>query len=193
MLNLFKKKKESKKVATAADFNNSGIGMALKVMPFLPLALLVLSMALSAFSPKGDAIADNNDVIEIVDDQGVSAYINSYDISGALSAARSEGYAMKKRTDKYGRVYYSGFNSSEGYLSIGLTSGRISEIAFSWDDPYKFLYSVALDSARENMGENGTSNGSVKYPGYVFGGRGLTMEVYHSKGTGDTWLVLSSR
>ena len=66
MLNLFKKKKQVKKAATAADFNNSGIGMALKVMPFLPLALLVLSMALSALSPKGDAIVDSDDTIEIV-------------------------------------------------------------------------------------------------------------------------------
>ena len=46
MLNLFKKKKSKKKQATAADFNNSGLGMALKVLPFLPLSLLILAAIL---------------------------------------------------------------------------------------------------------------------------------------------------
>ena len=46
MMNLFKKKKENKKMATAADFNNSNLGMVVRVLPFLPLSLLILGAIL---------------------------------------------------------------------------------------------------------------------------------------------------
>ena len=46
MMNLFKKKKENKKMASAADFKNSNLGMVVRVLPFLPLALLILGAIL---------------------------------------------------------------------------------------------------------------------------------------------------
>lgn len=44
---MFFKKKETKKKATAADFNNSNLGMVVSVMPFIPVTLLILMILFS--------------------------------------------------------------------------------------------------------------------------------------------------
>ena len=185
MLNLFKKKKQVKKAATAADFNNSGIGMALKVMPFLPLALLVLSMALSAFSPKGDAIIDSNDTIEVVNSDPnnafyISNYLGTRNISGARAHLVRNGYSYYSSSDGF-HLYKKGTDNAY-YVVEG---GKITNAGFIF--PGKGFYNYAKNS---DIGRNGNFYTDNEFVGFKQRVGGFVLDIYYDTEDNETWWVI---
>ena len=156
MLNLFKKKKQVKKAATAADFNNSGIGMALKVMPFLPLLLLLISFAVQAMDKPSDNIREfKTESVEETNDPYTEAFISMVDgtsfvPSSVIRKARAQGFTYSEDTDDQGRREHN-FTKGRTYVSITMRYGtEIHSIYKSWSGTSYSFFQTKKDLFNKN-------------------------------------------